>query len=96
VSCFGTPVDGGIDWSFDCQKQVCATEVATVVTDSSAGERVDHQTQSADEIRDSIRRVLTDPRYGEGAEALRQAWLDTPGPTDIVPVLERLTASHRA
>ena len=96
VRCYGKPTEDGIEWRFDCQKQLTATETAEVVTRHGAGFRIDHQKQSAEEIRDRVRRVLEEPSHAEGAAALRRGWLATPGPTEIVGVLERLTAENRA
>jgi len=94
--CFGTPTAGGIDWDFQCQKQLSATATSSFVTSRGAGVRLNHQTQSAGEIRALLQRVLAEPSFVQGAQGVYDDWLATPSPTDLVPVLEKLTAQHRA
>lgn len=61
----------------------------------NAGLRLDHQKQSVEEIRNAIVAVLEDSSYRDGAAAVHKEWLDRPSPSEIVPVLEKLTAMHR-
>ncbi|MEU1726997.1 nucleotide disphospho-sugar-binding domain-containing protein [Nonomuraea sp. NPDC005692] len=91
----GTPVENGIDWQLQCQKQLTSTRTSRYVTTRGAGVRINHQTQSAAEIRDELLRVLKDPSFTKGAAAIHEDWLATPSPTDIVAELERLTAAAR-
>lgn len=44
----------------------------------------------------AVRRVVTEPSFAAAAATLRHEVLGTPAPSDIVPVLERLTEHHRA
>ncbi|ANZ15335.1 activator-dependent family glycosyltransferase [Streptomyces noursei] len=45
-------------------------------------------------LRDGLLRVLDEPRFQTGAEALRTEIMSAPSPAEIVPVLEKLTAQH--
>jgi glycosyltransferase (activator-dependent family) len=47
------------------------------------------------EVRKALVRVLEEPSFRHGAEALHADWLAAPGPLETVPVLERLTELHR-
>ncbi|WP_037671824.1 activator-dependent family glycosyltransferase [Streptomyces griseus] len=47
------------------------------------------------ELRSLLLRLLREPSFAENAGRLRTEMRGTPGPNDIVPVLERLTAEHR-
>ncbi|WP_433236251.1 nucleotide disphospho-sugar-binding domain-containing protein [Actinomadura nitritigenes] len=67
---------------------------AGYVAERGAGEAVDHLTQSAADIRTVIERVLRDPAYRKGAAELRREWRARPGPADIVPDLEKLSAER--
>ncbi|MEU5884530.1 activator-dependent family glycosyltransferase [Spirillospora sp. NPDC047279] len=51
---------------------------------------------TAGDLRTHLTRVLDDPSFTESACRLRQEQAGTPTPNDIVPVLEKLTAEHRA
>ncbi|GAA4196961.1 DUF1205 domain-containing protein [Streptosporangium oxazolinicum] len=64
------------------------------VVDRGAGLRLDHQTQSVEEMRAQIAEVLDGPSYREGAAALHREWLSKPSPADIVPDLEKLAAER--
>ncbi|MFD1832743.1 MULTISPECIES: nucleotide disphospho-sugar-binding domain-containing protein [Streptomyces] len=92
---FAQDTPDGIVWDFPCQKQLTATGTARFVTERGGGVRLDHQKQSVEEIRDRIVKVLEDPSFREGAERIREEWLATPSPVDIVPVIEELTRRHR-
>lgn len=72
-------------------KNLLATPCATYVSERGAGVRLDHQTQSADDIRKQILRVLSEPSFADGAAAIYDTWLNTPSPNDIVPTLEKRT-----
>jgi hypothetical protein len=86
--------DGSVEYAMP-DKKVEATWVSTFVGDRGAGERLNHRTQTVEEIRKLIRQVVENASYREGARSLRDEWLATPGPNDIVPTLEILTAHHR-
>jgi UDP:flavonoid glycosyltransferase YjiC (YdhE family) len=46
-------------------------------------------------LRKQITRLLEEPAFGEGAQALRAEINQAPGPAEFVSVLEELTAEHR-
>ncbi|MFG2050660.1 activator-dependent family glycosyltransferase [Micromonospora sp. NPDC048935] len=46
-------------------------------------------------LRDGLLRVLTEPRFAEGADRLRRESMSDPTPNDVVPTLEKLTLQHR-
>ncbi|MGW7411708.1 activator-dependent family glycosyltransferase [Streptomyces sp. NPDC054863] len=50
---------------------------------------------TAARFRESVLRVLEDPALREGAARVREAILAEPAPTEVVGVLERMTAAHR-
>jgi UDP:flavonoid glycosyltransferase YjiC (YdhE family) len=83
-----------VHWSLPAKK-VEAAPVSTFVAARGSGDRLDHRKQSVQEIRELIMRVATEPRYRAGAARVREEWLATPAPADIVPVLERLALRHR-
>ncbi|WP_158263117.1 nucleotide disphospho-sugar-binding domain-containing protein [Amycolatopsis sp. CA-128772] len=87
--------DGSIEYAMP-DKKVEATWTSTFVMDHGAGERLNHKTQSVEEMRKLIQQVLENQSYRDGARALHDEWLATPGPNDIVPTLEVLTAHHRS
>ncbi|SEF65475.1 glycosyltransferase, activator-dependent family [Thermomonospora echinospora] len=67
------------------------------VQDFGAGLAVgDPDRVSAAEIREKVVRVLQEPGFAVSAARLREEMLATPAPAEIVPLLERLTAEHRA
>jgi UDP:flavonoid glycosyltransferase YjiC (YdhE family) len=76
-------------------KKVEATPVSNFVIAQGSGARLDHRAQSVEEMRELILRVATDDSYRKGAEAVYEQWLATPGPSDIVPTLERMTTQRR-
>jgi UDP:flavonoid glycosyltransferase YjiC (YdhE family) len=71
-------------------KNLLATPCATYVSATGAGVRLNHQTQSVEDIRKQILRVLNEPSFADGAAAIHETWLNTPSPNDIVPILEKL------
>lgn len=76
-------------------KKLEAPPAAKYVLARGAGTRLDHQTQSVEEIAAMISAVITDPAYRAGAQAAYDSWLALPSPADIVPALESLTREHR-
>ncbi|MEA5366926.1 DUF1205 domain-containing protein [Amycolatopsis sp., V23-08] len=86
--------DGSVEYAMP-DKKVEATWVSNFVIDRGAGERLNHKTQTVEEIRKLVQQVVENPSYREGARALHDEWLATPGPNDIVPTLEVLAAHHR-
>ncbi|WP_407550890.1 activator-dependent family glycosyltransferase [Streptomyces sp. Pv4-95] len=49
-----------------------------------------------DRLREKLVRVLEEPSFRDAAERLRREALAEPSPNETVPILERLTAQHRA
>jgi len=92
----GKKTDDGIEWDLTCKRQVTASPIAQFVVDRGAGLRLNHQTQSVEEIRADIARVLEEPSFRRGANAVHEDWLATPSPAALVPELENLTARHRS
>ena len=92
---FGRATPDGIDWDFRCERHLYSTLTSEFLTRHGAGLRLDHQTQSAEDIRRQIERVLTDDAFARGAGVLAQEWQGPPSPADLVVTLERLTAQHR-
>ncbi|MEV4224113.1 nucleotide disphospho-sugar-binding domain-containing protein [Nonomuraea sp. NPDC049725] len=77
------------------ERHILSPIAASYIVGRGAGFRLDHQKQSAEEVRALIVSTLEDPAYKAGADALHEEWLDRPSPSDIVPDLEKLTAQHR-
>lgn len=55
----------------------------------------DAERLTADELRAALVRVLDDPACAAAADRLRTDLLAAPAPSQVVPVLELLTAAHR-
>lgn len=68
---------------------------ARYVAERGAGLNLDPTRITTDELKARILSVLDDASFTEGAMDLYEEMLGTPGPNEIVPVLERLTAQHR-
>ncbi|MEU5283458.1 activator-dependent family glycosyltransferase [Streptomyces sp. NPDC020755] len=73
-----------------------AMEKAHALDRSGAGMFVDAADVSPVLLRERVLALLDDPSYAAGARTVRTELIGTPSPNDIVPVLERLTAEHRA
>ncbi|GAA4549839.1 nucleotide disphospho-sugar-binding domain-containing protein [Amycolatopsis samaneae] len=69
--------------------------LARYVTDSGAGLVMNVSEPDPLEMREQIQRVLSEPSFQRAADRLRTDWLATPSPSELVPVLERLTDEHR-
>lgn len=91
----GTVTNGELGFSMLCEKQITAGPISRYVTESGAGARINHQTQSAAEIEKEIAAVLTEPRFRAGAQQVHDEWLAMPSPADTVSRLADLTAQHR-
>lgn len=87
--------ESGIEWR-GSEKHFCAPRTSKYVVEMGAGVRLNHQTQTVDEIRKLIHQVLTEPKYQDGANAVYQDWASRPSPTNVIPLLEKLTAEHRS
>jgi MGT family glycosyltransferase len=59
------------------------------------GLTVDATTGTADEIREAVRQVLTDPVYRANARCMQQTMQALPGPGEVVTVLERLATDKQ-
>lgn len=67
------------------------------LVDAGAGVFVESlETMSAADLRQRISTLIADPSYLAGAERVRVEMLSTPGPNEIVPAIERLTANFAA
>jgi UDP:flavonoid glycosyltransferase YjiC (YdhE family) len=87
--------DGTVEYSLP-DKKVEATWTSNFIIDRGAGLRLNHKVQTVAEMRKTIQQVIDNPSYQDGAQGLYDEWLATPGPNDLVPVLETLTAHHRS
>ncbi|GAA1272491.1 DUF1205 domain-containing protein [Sphaerisporangium rubeum] len=76
------------------ERHILSPIAARYVTDHGAGMRLNHQTQSVDEIRTQIVKMVEDPSYRDGAASLRDDWLARPTPAEIIPDLVKLTADR--
>ncbi|MEU6024233.1 activator-dependent family glycosyltransferase [Micromonospora sp. NPDC048871] len=66
------------------------------LADYGAGDYVrDIERLSGDELRTRLVRLLTEPSVRHNAARLRREMVGTPGPNDLVPVLEKLAAEYR-
>ena len=64
------------------------------LTERGAGIRMNHQVQSAAEIREQIVRLLEEPGFAQNAETLRKEWLAKPSVADIIPELTALVGER--
>lgn len=78
------------------EEGVEAAAYAGYLTDRGAALTLNPAKQSAAEMRERLVRVLEEPSFRAGAQSLYEDWLAMPSPNDVVPVLEGLTACHRA
>ncbi|MER5555914.1 activator-dependent family glycosyltransferase [Streptomyces sp. NPDC002793] len=68
---------------------------ADLIEQSGAGLCVLPGEVTPERVRESLVRLLEDPAFRKGAQALRDDVLSAPSPNEIVPVLEDLTARHQ-
>ncbi|GGK26486.1 glycosyl transferase [Streptomyces camponoticapitis] len=73
-----------------------AMVTARYVTERGAGLAMDREHFSVDGLKRQLVRILEEPSFQEGAAGLYADSLTAPGPQEIVPLLERLTARHRS
>jgi UDP:flavonoid glycosyltransferase YjiC (YdhE family) len=66
------------------------------LTETGAAVSRQHAQASAEEIRDCLAGILTEPEYQASAVRLRAEMLSMPAPSDIVPELEKLAATFPA
>ncbi len=76
-------------------KKLEATSTSNYVLSRGAGARLNHLTQSVDEIRKLILGVVNESSFQDGAQVVYDEWLAMPSPADTVSSLERLTMEHR-
>jgi UDP:flavonoid glycosyltransferase YjiC (YdhE family) len=77
------------------ERSVYYDDIARLVEESGAGLIVDDEPFSVDVVRKQLLRITTDPSFAAGAAGLYRDALAVPAPTEVVPVLERLTEEHR-
>ncbi|WP_066947894.1 nucleotide disphospho-sugar-binding domain-containing protein [Streptomyces lushanensis] len=77
------------------EKGLESATYAPYVMRHGAGLTFDHERQSAEVMRDRLLRLLHEPSFRTGAQALHAEWLTMPSPREVVPVLEELTRHHR-
>ncbi|BBA97258.1 putative glycosyl transferase [Actinacidiphila reveromycinica] len=65
------------------------------LTSKGAGVALPGDGLTADRLGEELSRVLTEPSFREGADAVFADLASAPRPTEIVPVLERMAARHR-
>jgi glycosyltransferase (activator-dependent family) len=68
---------------------------ARYLTSYRGGLSMNHREHSVAELRDGLSRVIEDPGFRAGTEALHARWLAMPSPNDVVPALEKLTTECR-
>lgn len=90
----GTAVLAGVPQLVIYTKVWDKAAVAYDVADRGAGLAVDVDVVTAGDVRDGVRRLLTEPSFTQGADRIRQDALAAPGPAEIVPSLVELTARH--
>jgi UDP:flavonoid glycosyltransferase YjiC (YdhE family) len=91
----GVIEDGTVSFRMLCEKSITTRPIIGYVTSAGAGLRLNHQSQSVEQIRDSVSRVLEEPSYADGARRVREEWSARPSPAEIAPRLAELTAAHR-
>ncbi|WP_344979378.1 activator-dependent family glycosyltransferase [Streptosporangium fragile] len=69
---------------------------ARLVRDAGAGLYAEPDRLTAAGLREMLVRVLDEPSFAAGADRLRAEIRDMPSPSEVVPVLRKLTAEHRA
>ncbi|MGS2642369.1 activator-dependent family glycosyltransferase [Streptosporangium sp. LJ11] len=66
-----------------------------LVQDAGAGLYADLDTLTAAGLREMLTRVLDEPSFAKNADRLRAEMRGLPAPSEVVPVLQRLTGEHR-
>ncbi|GAB3955260.1 activator-dependent family glycosyltransferase [Streptomyces sparsus] len=72
-----------------------AMVTAAYVTERGAGLAMDREQFTVAGLKQQLLRILNEPSFQQAADRLYADMLATPGPHEVVPVLERLTAQHR-
>lgn len=68
---------------------------ATYIHESGAGLMLGREEVCGETLRKQIMRLLHEPAFRQGTDRLHTDMLAMPTPTEVVPVLERLSADHR-
>ncbi|AVZ73111.1 glycosyl transferase [Streptomyces lunaelactis] len=69
--------------------------LAEAVSVTGAGLVLNPKETTGEAVRDAVLRLLSEPGFRKGAEALRGTLLDMPTPNQLVPELEQFVASHQ-
>ncbi|MBP2329072.1 glycosyltransferase (activator-dependent family) [Kibdelosporangium banguiense] len=69
--------------------------LARKLAEHGAGLEIHSTKATGDNVRESVQRLLTEPRFTERATALRDEILALPTPNQLVPQLEALATKHR-
>ncbi|CCH33138.1 activator-dependent family glycosyltransferase [Actinosynnema sp. NPDC047251] len=70
--------------------------LAKLLAEQGAGLEIHTSEATGQAVRDAVGRLLAEPRFRERAVVLREEIETSPTPNELVPVLEDLTAKHRA
>ncbi|GAA1458399.1 DUF1205 domain-containing protein [Nocardiopsis exhalans] len=79
----------------EASKHVESSITAEYVTSRGAGLRLDHRTQTVEDMRESLRRVLKDPAFRRGADRVRAEILASPAPSAVVAALVELAELYK-
>lgn len=93
---FATAVAHEVPQLIEMGAGIESPEFARSLLDAGAGLAVHHEKDGTDGIRERLTRLLAEPGFTVGARKLHADWLALPSPNDVVPMLEKLTALHRA
>jgi len=67
-----------------------------LLEEQGAGLQIHTSEATGENVRESVRRLLTEPRFAERAAALCDELHALPTPNEVVPTIEELTTKHRA
>lgn len=73
-------------------KNLHSSPIVEYLISTGAGTRMNHLVQSAEEIREVLRAVVTEPSFKAGAASIYRSWLAAPAPSEIAKVMQELTA----
>jgi L-2-deoxyfucosyltransferase len=76
-------------------KMWCNVPKARKIQEAGAGLYCEPGELTADRLRGMLVRVLEEPSFQQNAARVRREMLAAPSPSDLAPVLERLTAHYR-
>ncbi|SDZ23297.1 L-rhodinosyltransferase/glycosyltransferase [Amycolatopsis xylanica] len=69
-------------------------DFANFVASRGAGVVIEQRNLTTDLVKEQLVRLLGEQSFKDGAATLRKEMMATPSPTEIVPVLEKLTVQH--